>query len=101
MIYSKAREETFDERQARLKAQENQAMAQHSGGCGDLRGTQANEEYVRESMVRQAEYAMQELRQRALGAAISLVNVKDTPQERDWDVIIKAARAFLAFIKDG
>ncbi len=45
------------------------------------------------------EYAERETRQRALVTALEMV--KGTPQATDLNVIVKTARAFLAFIREG
>ena len=66
---------------------------------GALGGTSVNEEYIGENLARQAEYTMLQVRERALLTAIELV--KGTPLAADCDAVTKAARAFLAFIKEG
>ena len=66
---------------------------------GALGSTSVNEEHMYESLARQAEYTVHQVRERALLTAIELV--KGTPLAADCDAVTKAARAFLAFIKDG
>jgi hypothetical protein len=50
-----------------------------------------------EEKQRQMIYAAQSLRERALGAAISALH--GTDKQTDWNVTIKMATAFLAFIE--
>jgi hypothetical protein len=82
---------------ARMHAQE--MHARQNIALGALGGTSVNEESLREGLTRQAEYAMHQVRERALLTAIELV--KGTPLAADCDAVTKVARAFLAFIKDG
>ncbi len=76
-----------------------QATLPPNYASGALGSAPVNDEYMRESMARQAEYDAQQTRERALMTAIELV--RGTPLATDWDAVTKAARSFLAFIKDG